>query len=129
MIKEHCGYPVKIGYKIAEFDSYRCHYHSINPYHVGLYVPMEWTWRPMGYGGLGVFDTLESAMKFIKNRRSTLRIFECEYIESDKKGFWYLPPTYFIGSGEYHDAQFMNNPVPEGTVFAEAIKITRMVYK
>jgi len=92
------------------------------------YSTEEWVTSPDWLSEIGyfpcVFLNLEDAMSFSDFR---LRVWECEVDGKIIQGYD-LPPlldTYDLSNGEVSDS---HHGWPSGTVMAERVKLTRMVY-
>ena len=86
----------------------------------------EVTQRPEGQGPLAVFATLEDAIEFAGATEE--RIYECESLPSLDNRLW-LNCLYPV-AGNFEEVYYYNIDVitlPKGTMFADKVKLTRLV--
>lgn len=83
------------------------------------------TSRQGNNGPLGVFKSIGTALQFtgyVAHLFSSLGIFECEYTESEAKGFWYVDEAGKLQNlGDIW--------VPRGTVYADSVTLIRELTK
>jgi len=80
-----------------------------------VYCFNKWTLPMIGCGPLALFKTYNAAIKFIGENLWYDKIYRCEYTPSTIDKLWYTESDGSIEELYYN--------VPNGTVFAKAIKL------
>ena len=111
------------GFKICRIDHKGRLVSCFNDGRDIIYKKNKWTKRPEDCGPLAVFDTLDHALKFLEFVHHIFSpdrvIFECKYKPSKDNLLWFT--SWFTNSKIIKITK-----VPEGTIFADEVKITKM---
>lgn len=90
-------------------------------YHFG-----EWNERPEECGPLAVFKKIEYAINFLKNNyRFDKMLFECKYIKSKEKDFYFTHYSY--KDDKKQKISMEECRIPKGTRFADKVKLIKRV--
>lgn len=121
---------MKTYYKVVQYTPLHLTSARAGDFGIGLnYIPNEWTSPRIPNSKIFVFDNLEDAERF-KNEDE--QIWECE-VRNPRKAKYYSNIPHLDSFWSYSPSKRVaiykktDSKVPDGTIFADAVKLTKQV--
>ena len=131
LIKNIKNKPKKLYYKVVDHNLESVSGESRKLNLCVKYKTGEWTIPDNPIAPLMVFDNLEDATDFCYNpRRGGCQVYSCDIIKSRRKwGYLYSKDWDNYIKAKLHKKKFnFIDDLPEGTIFADAVKLIKVVY-
>jgi len=115
---------IKKGFKICRYNNRKEYTSAFHSGKITKYKLNEWIERESDCGSLAVFDTLLHVKRFLgceyPINNAPYHVFQCEYEESKVKKIYY--------TNRYGDKITLSLvQVPEGTIFADRVKLIKEI--